>query len=299
MHEACCQVPLDDLGVLRARGADAASFLQGQLSADLRLLTPEHSLLSGYHNPQGRVIALPRLLRLAEDDLLCVLPLELLPTVIARLAKYVLRAKVKLADESQSWRISGLLGARAAAAAGLPAATDTVMPLEGGLAVRVTGATARWLWVRGSQGSAALSGWAPGPHELWRRAAIAAGEPQVYVATSEQFVAQMLNLDALGALSFDKGCYTGQEVIARAHYRGRVKRRLQRFAATTALVPGAGGTLGDGRTFKVVDAVSLPEGRCEFLAVVALLPAAGEEPGSEGAAPHIEAQQLPLPYPLP
>jgi len=124
----------------------------------------------------------------------------------------------------------------------------------------------------------------------------------VYGATSEEFVAQMLNLDAVGAIAFDKGCYTGQEVIARAHYRGRVKRRMQRFVASVpqALKPGDAGTLTDGRGFKVVDAVQRPDGRCEFLAVAPLI--------EDESAPAISAtssgerlatETLPLPYPLP
>jgi folate-binding protein YgfZ len=120
---------------------------------------------------------------------------------------------------------------------------------------------------------------------------IADGVAQVYAATSEEFVAQMLNLDALGGIAFDKGCYTGQEVIARAHYRGRVKRRMQRFFSRDALklVPGESGKLGDGRTFKVVDAVQLANGRCEFLAVAPMVVGSAgaegaEEPASAGAA---------------
>jgi folate-binding protein YgfZ len=102
---------------------------------------------------------------------------------------------------------------------------------------------------------------------------IADGEAQVYAATSEEFVAQMLNLDALDAIAFDKGCYTGQEVIARAHYRGRVKRRLQRFVSREAatLAVGESGTLADGRAFKVVEAVTLADGRREFLAVAPIV----------------------------
>ena len=89
----------------------------------------------------------------------------------------------------------------------------------------------------------------------WRRLDIAAGIPQVYATTSEAFVAQMLNLDVLDGIAFDKGCYTGQEVIARAHYRGKVKRRMQRFRthAPAKLNPGDSGTLLDGRTFKVAE----------------------------------------------
>jgi folate-binding protein YgfZ len=134
--------------------------------------------------------------------------------------------------------------------------------------------------------------------------AIARGLPQVYAASSGQFIAQMLNLDVLGAISFDKGCYTGQEVIARAHYRGRVKRRMQRFAADgpLSLPPGAALRLRDGRSALLVDSVNLPTGGCEFLAVTTVPgPHAGDEPASASLneAPLIASTPLPLPYPLP
>jgi len=133
---------------------------------------------------------------------------------------------------------------------------------------------------------------------------IAAGLPQVYAATSEQFVAQMLNLDVIGAISFTKGCYTGQEVIARAHYRGRVKRRMQRFRTTrpAQLAIGASGTLRDGRSFRVVEAIALDDGRCEFLAVAPITHGAeeaSEDAAGVGAAAVVEAEQLSLPYELP
>jgi folate-binding protein YgfZ len=130
---------------------------------------------------------------------------------------------------------------------------------------------------------------------------IAAGLPQVYGATSEQFVAQMLNLDVIGAISFTKGCYTGQEVIARAHYRGRVKRRMQRFRTTgpATLGVGDGGKFRDGRSFKVVEAVTLDDGRCEFLAVAPLTHGT-EEPGDDDAGGTVvDVEQLTLPYELP
>lgn len=149
---------------------------------------------------------------------------------------------------------------------------------------------------------------------------IAAGLPQVHAATSGAFVAQMLNLDCIGAIAFDKGCYTGQEVIARAHYRGRVKRRMQLFRArgAPALAPGASIVLGDGRRATVVDATTpAPDGTVNFLAVAAL-PAAAETPdaaaptesvaptgtgASDAAAatplPRIDSEPLPLPYSFP
>lgn len=137
-----------------------------------------------------------------------------------------------------------------------------------------------------------------GAREQWRLLDIRAGLAQVYRATSEQFVAQMLNLDVLDAIAFDKGCYTGQEVIARAHYRGRVKRRAQRFRsrAPLTLAPGDSGVLPDGRAFSVVDAAHLSDGRCEFLAVAPLELAPGPAPSE---APTVDAEPLEMPYALP
>ncbi|HEY2340417.1 MAG TPA: tRNA-modifying protein YgfZ, partial [Steroidobacteraceae bacterium] len=187
--------------------------------------------------------------------------------------------------------------------AALPAAQDAAAHLAGAIAVCVALQPARWLLLRPASQSPLTGAPAAAPQE-WQRLAIAAGEPQVYRATSEEFVAQMLNLDALGAIAFDKGCYTGQEVIARAHYRGRVKRRMQRFVTVPRqqpLKPGDAGELSDGRAFRAVDAVMLADGRCEFLAVAPL--EAGEAdaspPAGLAATGHVAAQTLPLPYALP
>jgi len=296
-------VPLQMLGVLRVHGRDAVSFLQGQVSNDITRLRADHALLAGYHNPQGRVIALMRLLQLAADDLLAILPRELVTPVAQRLAKFVLRSKVKLGDESGQWAISGLIGSASATAvpAGLPqvvngVTVDAVGAPAATLAVCVAQRPARWLLLSPASDAAARSG----DSQDWERLAIAAGEPEVYAATSEAFVAQMLNLDALDAIAFDKGCYTGQEIIARAHYRGRVKRRMQRFLTTEADVAGLGvghsGVLADGRTFRVVRAASHADKRCEFLAVTA-----DRDRGTTptGATALVSAQELELPYSVP
>jgi tRNA-modifying protein YgfZ len=161
---------------------------------------------------------------------------------------------------------------------------------------------------------AALPG-APAATVAARVQAIANGQPQIYAASSGQFIAQMLNLDCVGAISFTKGCYTGQEVIARAHYRGRVKRRMQRFATSAALppTPGTSLRLADGRTAQLVDSVTLPDGSHEFLAVAPLPATAASTPTSSNtpdtadaaatAAPSdavvIACVPLPLPYTLP
>jgi len=144
----------------------------------------------------------------------------------------------------------------------------------------------------------------PGARVAWECADIAAGLPQVYAATSETFVAQMLNLDLLGAIAFDKGCYTGQEVIARAHYRGRVKRRMQRWhnLSGTRLEPGQAAQATDGRSLIVVRTVTDGPGSQELLAV-GNYTMAGESgtpdtPAGEVSAPRVSGP-LSLPYTLP
>lgn len=156
---------------------------------------------------------------------------------------------------------------------------------------------------------------APAATPAARVQAIANGQAQLYAASSGQFIAQMLNLDCLGAISFTKGCYTGQEVIARAHYRGRVKRRMQRFATNDALprTPGTTLHLADGRTAQLVDSVTLPDGSHEFLAVAPLPATAANTPSSPNTpdtpdtagtaassdVPPLVCRSLPLPYTLP
>lgn len=258
------QCLLDDLGVLEVAGADAARFLQGQLSQDVSKLDAR-ARFAGLHSPQGRTLAILRLVAVTPEVIRCVLPRELVGATIEVLRKYVLRSKVTLADASDAWHIVGVN-------------TDLRMLRFVPRATAVDATIAR---------------------DDWRAADIADGLPQVYGANREAFVAQMLNLDCVGGIAFDKGCYTGQEVIARAHYRGRVKRRMQRFRTRAACDPaslaiGAEGALADGRGFRVVERVAHADGRIEFLAVAPLAPA--DRPA---AGDTIDCEALPLPYALP
>ena len=299
------QSRLADMGVVRVQGADVVKFLQGQLSNDVARLAADRSALAGLHNPQGRAIALLRLVLAGPDEILALVPRELAAMVAARLAKFVLRAKVKISDASAEWDVagvetSGIAEGFASASVGA-ARRDEAGRLW--VCVATDEAVSRWLLVSKAGAPPAE----PMTRDEWRAADIAAGIPQVYAATSEAFVAQMLNLDLLDGIAFDKGCYTGQEVIARAHYRGKVKRRMQRFRTTGPAKLGASdsGTLGDGRSFKVVDAVQLSDGRSEFLAVTTFSTLPGSDDTTEAPAtpasenPPVNAEQLPLPYPLP
>jgi len=232
------------LGTLLVSGADARTFLQGQLSADIDALTPARALLASCNSAQGRVQAVLWLTERA-DGIALLLPASLTERIAARLRKYVLRSKVKI-DEA-------------------PAAADFVEP--------------------------------PAYREReWRLAGIRAGLPQVYPETYESFVAQMLNLDLLGGIAFEKGCYTGQEIIARTHFRGAIKRRMFRFqCACPPPAPGARVLAGEQHAGDVVDAAATSDG-CELLAVVSLAQADAqlELESNRGA----RIQKLPLPYSL-
>jgi folate-binding protein YgfZ len=326
MRNVAKVIALEDLGVLRARGADAVKFLQGQLSNDVARLSAQQSLLAGYHNPQGRAIALLRLVQWEPDDILAVVPRELAAVVAARLAKFVLRAKAKITDESTAWLVSGLVAATDARGAGaegvsqhdargirdagvlqdatghrpgvddgsqrslalrdLPSSVGAQARGDGAVFVCVDNQPARWLVVSPADQPSPVSDHSPADRQVWQQLDVAAGLPQIFTATSEEFVAQMLNLDALNAIAFDKGCYTGQEVIARAHYRGRVKRRMQRFVSREAcqLTAGESAQLADGRALKVVLAAQLPDGRCDFLAVAPLVTSPAEPSTTDPAA---------------
>jgi tRNA-modifying protein YgfZ len=264
LTEAMTGAPARAPGLLRFRGPDAVSFLQGQLSNDMTALAADRFMLAGLHSPQGRVLALLQLAAPEADHIVALLPAELAELTMATLRRYVLRAKLTISNESNA-------AALAALAAQIPAAAPVLQP------------------------------------EV-RARAIAAGLPQVYATTSGACVAQMLNLDCVAGISFTKGCYTGQEIIARAHYRGRIKRRMQRFeaAAAIALAPGQAVTLSDGRTAQIVDAVERADGRTEFLAVTALhtVSEIGSAPGGSAESPataplRLDCRPLPLPYALP
>jgi folate-binding protein YgfZ len=270
------------LGVLAFRGPDAARFLQGQLSADVERLIAGSSTLAGLHSPQGRTVAVLALMRTSAEEILAVLPRELTAAVDQRLRKFILRAKVRIEDESDALRVVGLNTDAPAAGPAMKWGDRRVLLLPSTRAGEVPGdATAR---------------------ATWERADVVAGLPQVYTATSEAFVAQMLNLDLLGAIAFDKGCYTGQEVIARAHYRGRVKRRLQRWHAAAGIAPRAGDSARtvEGRALTVVRAAPAPDGGWDLLAVGTFATGADSPetaPTQPGAI--VVEGPLPLPYSLP
>jgi folate-binding protein YgfZ len=283
---------LTELSVLRIAGADALPFLQGQLSNDVAHLPSGGTQLNALNTPQGRVVAILRL-ALRPEGLIAILPASLIAPVIERLKRYVLRSKVALTDQSGHLEVAGLLGPINFPDAG-PASPDVSVHA-------LSGPSARHLLV-GPTGSlakmAANIGCEPVACAHWRLAGVACGEPQVYPPTSDLFVAQMLNLDLVDGVSFTKGCYTGQEIIARTQHRGRIKRRMLRYRVhqPVALTPGDTVTV-DRHTARVVEFAAYDATDGEMLAVVTLGEATRAD--QNGPLPTVSAERMPLPYSIP
>lgn len=286
---------LEHLGVLRFAGPDAVAFLQGQISNDTRPLAAGAAVLGAYSTAQGRVVAILRLLP-HSSGVLAILPRELALPTAERLRRFVLRAKVRIEDPAGEVGVLGV-DEEALRGAGIEPPAGAAYVESGGLGIaRVAPASPR-CWLVGSTAAlaacpAARSAWA---ERDWRLADIREGLPQIYAATCESFVAQMLNLDLIGGISFSKGCYTGQEIIARTQHLGRIKRRLHRLRLPAGSWRiGQPLRLADGRSGRLTEVVPIDDG-CEALAVLSLEGAADSEaPAGELAA----AAELPLPYRL-
>ena len=267
---------LDHLGVLQFSGEDAEAFLQGQLSCDVARVSPRSSTYGAYCTPKGRMLANFLLWR---DDAAFFMALsrDIVSPVQKQLSRFVLRSRVKVSNASESVLLAGAAGAQTERAlAGmfpdLPAksgevrsapGTGTVARLRDGrimIALPAEGALQR-LESRGELTDA----------RVWRWLDIRQGLPLVTAATQDRLIPQMANLEAIGAVSFEKGCYTGQEVVARAQHLGSVKRRM--FLANVPAIAQAGDELysddlGDQASGVVVNAELSPDGGCDLLAVV-------------------------------
>lgn len=257
--------PVTDLGLIAVAGEEAASFLHGQLTNDVEHLGQGDARLAGYCTPKGRLQATFLMWR-DQDAVYLQLPRAIQPPLQKRLSMFVLRARAKLRDatgEAPFQAVLGLGGAKAEAAlrrhvADLPAAPMTKVSGEAGTVIRLHDAAfgdthaPRYLWLTTADtGLAALNALkdelALGGNQAWQLAAIHAGSPQVTAATQEQFVPQMVNFELLGGVNFKKGCYPGQEIVARTKYLGKIKRR-----AALASVENAAARPGD-EVFSLAD----------------------------------------------
>jgi len=279
LENATVLCDLSHLGLLQLSGADAVNFLQGQVTNDVKQLKGDTAHYSGYCTPKGRMLAL--FLAFAQHERIHLqMPIELIAATAKRLKMYVMRSKVEILDASHDIIKIGLSGPNASALlstqfATVPQHDYELVTLDNGSLLKLpSGAHARFeiltdinhaqtIW-------SALSAQATVANAAhWEWLEIQAGVPDVKAETQEEFVPQMLNLDLLGGINFKKGCYTGQEIVARTHYLGSVKRRTylahssQATQAGDNILNAANETVG-----KVVRSAPAPQGGYDLLAEI-------------------------------
>lgn len=235
--------PLSNLGVIQAQGEDAANFLHNQLSNDVLLLPVGQARLAAFCSAKGRMQASFIVIKTAPDTVLLVLSLDLLAQTLKRLSMFVLRAKVKMSDATGHWQLRGLLGDSArASAVQVDMAPWQTVAAEGAHMVALYPAVLgearipRALWIA-PVGQPLLAG-AELAVDVWHWGEVMSGVTLISQALFETFVPQMLNYESVGGVNFKKGCYPGQEVVARSQFRGTLKRRTALVHSTVALVAG-------------------------------------------------------------
>jgi tRNA-modifying protein YgfZ len=296
--------PLALYGVLEAHGPDSTKFLQGQLTCDVQAVGPTRSTPGAYCTQKGRMLSSFQLLQREDDHLWLRMRADLIANTAATLGKYSVFSKVKLAPRTDIIGF-GVHGPDAAAlllelCGSVPEGLDATLSVGDTLLLRRAD---DWFecWL---PASAAADFWhraapraAPAGTAYWRWLVLRSGFGEVSAATAELFIPQMLNYHLNGAVNFQKGCYTGQEIVARTHYRGQVKRHVQLVHCDAAEAPqpgtevwgAAGNAIGN-----VVDSARADDRYCELLAVIA---------DSEGSAGQLRLDEgvatltpLPLPY---
>lgn len=294
-------VALTHWGLLRARGADAVKFLQGQLTNDVATLGSAQGRLAGFCSAKGRLQASFVVWKLADDDLLLACAASVLPATLKRLSMFVLRAQCKLTDASAEFRLLGAAGATATRWMNeLPIWARG--EIEGGSLVRlpdVDGAPRCLIALDAAQPLPAAPSLAL---DAWRLLEVRSGIPLIEAETVDQFVPQMLNYEVVGGVDFQKGCYPGQEVVARSQYRGTIKRRMFLFECDATLAAGQEVFHSGDATQPagmVVNAAPL-QGRVGWAALVEVKLAALESGSLHvGAIDGAALRQVTLPYALP
>jgi folate-binding protein YgfZ len=267
--------------LVTAHGEDAMSFLQGQLTCDLRRVTNTQSVLGAYLSPKGRVICTFRVVRAGEEYLIR-LPASAAAHMVERLRRFVLRSRVEIETHSESIVVFGVAGADAdnklRAVAGMaPSAVDEAVSGKGAVIVQVPGAFPRYEVIAPTEVAIGLWSELAGAErgrDAWDLLEIRAGLPCIGKENSDAFVPQMVNLELVGGVSFTKGCYAGQEVVARTQYLGRAKRRMYRVKATVKSAPTIGERIvaesatEHSEVGRLVNWAHSPDGGFELLAVI-------------------------------
>ena len=277
-QSATIVTPLSDVGLMRVAGEDGATFLNNMLTNDVNSLLQSGVHRSGLCSPKGRLLA-TFLIWHEGADLMLALSADLHAAILKKLSMYVLRSKVKLSDASDDRILIGISGPEAAKALAElgPAAPELlgVAGVDHGQVMRLgeqsyllaaDAAAAEGMWMKLTTRAR------PAGLAAWHWLEILAGMPMVTAATHEEFIPQMINFDLIGGVSFKKGCYPGQEIVARTHYLGKIKRRMYRAHLDTGF-PAAGAHLyapetGDQSCGRVVSSAPAPQGGNDLLAVI-------------------------------
>lgn len=303
----------DQLGLILVTGDDAQGFLQNQLSNDITHIDKEKSQLSAYSTAKGRMLGIFRILQI-DNGYILITSISLLPDLIKRLQMFVLSSQVSIADASGHFARFVIQTDKVEIfdITALPEEIDAVLQNESLITLQLnpSGDQQRYLFLCLSAAEA-KSLWQKitsylniANFESWRLSEIKAGIPSIYPQTSEQFVLQMSNLDLLGGVSFKKGCYPGQEIIARMHYLGKLKRRLFLTTLQTSQCPLPGdeictqsATTADGSGM-VVDAIIDDKGLCYCL-YVAQIKKANDDNLCLLKQPEVKFKAMDLPYLIP
>lgn len=273
---------LSHYALIKAKGDDVVEFLQGQLTNDIKLVNEDRGQLSAYCNPKGRILANFRIFKRNESYFLRVRS-DISEATLKRLRMFVMRSKVELLDHSNEFSRMGIAGSNATKALSslfnkLPENTDDSCTENGVTLIKLAGMLPRYeaygifddikeLWET-LQNNATTIG-----ENSWNLLTIRAAIPEIVSETVEEFVPQMVNLQAINSLSFTKGCYPGQEVVARMHYLGKLKRRLFIASVETDTLPRSGepimtGNENDQKVGQIVSSSWSVNKKVEFLAVL-------------------------------
>ncbi len=293
-----------DWGVIRAQGDEAARFLHGQLTQDVEHLDAAHARLAGYCSPKGRLLASFVVMRPGDAEIWLACSADLLHATLQRLRMFVLRTRCKLDDASAAISVWGLAGSSAVAWLGdaAPAAVWSSCRAGEATVVRLPSAQghARFLWL--GPAAAPFPVLPPLSATAWRWLEVNSAVPRIVAATADRFVPQMVNFELIGGVDFGKGCYPGQEVVARSQYRGSVKRRAVLFEADAADVqPGSelfDATDAAQPVGQVIDAAQNSYGTWAILAEVRTA-ALGEIDLHLGGPEGPRVRRTALPYALP
>lgn len=291
---------LSHLGVIEATGADAASFLHGQLTQDVALLDLQHARLAAYCSAKGRMLASFVLFKTSPERVLLVCSRDILPATLKRLSMFVLRARCKLVDQTQAFHIIGAAG-QAALKTGVTLTTAARdWPCH-------TDQNTHWVGLHPANGCARALGLMPVSQSVpacsletdaWLASEVLSGVVTLSQPVVETFVPQMLNYESVGGVNFKKGCYPGQEVVARSQFRGTLKRRA--IVVTSPEVLQAGQEVfspadPEQPCGTIAQSAPLAQGCC---AIVSVQIASQSGPLHAGSVSGPLLTALPLPYPL-